>query len=321
MAMTLTYQTSTEIIDIASWRGEEESQIFPVGSREKKLVYSPDPAPFTFLKPSCRYLYKLSERKCSEQFWIELFSYHLSLKMGLSVPPTFVAIDSKEKTCGALIKWFLKEKTHPDTNKSILEKSESGGNLLQGYLPNFDHKKGTQHNLQTIIQVFTEKFPDIEWKHALAKTLTFDALIGNTDRHQDNWEVIEDFSGKRRLTPIFDNGTSMGHEIKATEFNRYNDPERLKHYVNRGKHHLRWALGEPQLQHSTFLKRYINTYPETLSTILTCLERIQPNDFVSIFDYLMNFNTLICLSRERAQFMLRLIEFRHQKLLNELGQQ
>jgi hypothetical protein len=53
-----------------------------------------------------------------------------------------------------------------------------------------------------------------------AKALTFDALIGNTDRHQDNWGIIitrqteaPNKIKKMRISPVFDNGTSMGHEI------------------------------------------------------------------------------------------------------------
>lgn len=35
-----------------------------------------------------------------------------------------------------------------------------------------------------------------------------DALIGNTDRHQENWGVIE--AGRRRLSPTFDHASSLG---------------------------------------------------------------------------------------------------------------
>lgn len=35
-----------------------------------------------------------------------------------------------------------------------------------------------------------------------------DALVGNTDRHQENWGVIGD--GSRRLAPTFDHASSLG---------------------------------------------------------------------------------------------------------------
>lgn len=44
----------------------------------------------------------------------------------------------------------------------------------------------------------------------LAVYLIVDAVAGNTDRHQENWAVIESPTGKRRLAPSFDHASSLG---------------------------------------------------------------------------------------------------------------
>lgn len=41
--------------------------------------------------------------------------------------------------------------------------------------------------------------------------LVLDALIGNTDRHQENWAVVGD--GRRRLAPTFDHASSLGFQL------------------------------------------------------------------------------------------------------------
>jgi hypothetical protein len=41
--------------------------------------------------------------------------------------------------------------------------------------------------------------------------LLLDALIGNTDRHQENWAVIA--NGGRRLAPTFDHASSLGFQL------------------------------------------------------------------------------------------------------------
>lgn len=44
----------------------------------------------------------------------------------------------------------------------------------------------------------------------LAGYLIVDAVVGNTDRHQENWAVIESRTGERRLAPSFDHASSLG---------------------------------------------------------------------------------------------------------------
>lgn len=44
----------------------------------------------------------------------------------------------------------------------------------------------------------------------LAGYLIVDAIAGNTDRHQENWAVIENPTGQRRLAPSFDHASSLG---------------------------------------------------------------------------------------------------------------
>jgi serine/threonine protein kinase HipA of HipAB toxin-antitoxin module len=40
--------------------------------------------------------------------------------------------------------------------------------------------------------------------------LVLDALIGHTDRHEENWGVIEGITGAKRLAPSFDHASSLG---------------------------------------------------------------------------------------------------------------
>lgn len=40
-----------------------------------------------------------------------------------------------------------------------------------------------------------------------------DALIGNTDRNNGNWGIIQRYNGKVELAPIFDNGNSFNNKI------------------------------------------------------------------------------------------------------------
>ena len=121
--------------------------------------------------------------------------------------------------------------------------------------------------------------PAIEWKNYWAKTLAFDALIGNTDRHQDNWGIIETpirhGAPKMRISPVFDNGTSMGHEIFPHRFEYYSHNENIKKYVLKGQHHMKWTRDDISgTGHLEMLKKIIEVYPETHQSILECLKKV-----------------------------------------------
>jgi hypothetical protein len=45
---------------------------------------------------------------------------------------------------------------------------------------------------------------------SIAGYLIVDAVVGNTDRHQENWAVIESSTGERQLAPSFDHASSLG---------------------------------------------------------------------------------------------------------------
>lgn len=70
-------------------------------------------------------------------------------------------------------------------------------------------------------------------KSDFLKILIFDFLIGNTDRHQNNWAVIrmeDDF----KMCPIYDNGSSLCCYLEENKIDSYlgNDKTRFYSLVN-----------------------------------------------------------------------------------------
>lgn len=322
-------QATNQPVDIADWRRDEEFAQYPEGARDKTLLYCPRPAPYTFLKAGHRYLFKLSSPRYPEQFWAEIIAYRLGIQMEIDVPPAFVGYDSKQNQSGALIEWFLRPIGLLSTEDYI-----AGGDYCQQYIPNFDRKKGRQHNFETVSQIFedlSKKHPSFheDWINYWAKAFLFDALIGNTDRHQDNWGIIAQTNQgvltplnpnkeEMRISPVFDNGTSMGHEISPSKFEYYDENDNLMKYVSKGWHHMKWSIDSPQMSHVEMLQKVIDRYPETRQVMLNCLKKVTYETFKTILDDLVAFKIPTRLGTERAAFMLKLLQFRHQHLLVEL---
>lgn len=151
----------------------------------------------------------------------------------------------------------------------------------------------------------------------------FDALIGNTDRHQDNWGVVWTwFSGEKpipRLTPAFDNGTSMGHEILESNFFKFNNLSYLETYILRGKHHMKWHKDDSQrMRHLEMLLRLKKYYPSSRNHMVESLRRFKIEDIKIILRDMTSYDVSVPLSNNRAEFMLKLIGYRHELLLRTL---
>lgn len=81
------------------------------------------------------------------------------------------------------------------------------------------------------------RIPSGDWRAWWCDTLLFDALIGNTDRHHDNWGLLWSTAHCVRMAPVFDNGTSLGHEIYPNKMPAFRDVRYVSRYISRGRHH------------------------------------------------------------------------------------
>lgn len=310
-------QPPAEPVDVARWRADEEFGVYPEGARDKSLLYSPDPAGHDFLVPNHRYLFKHANNRYPDQFWTEIIAYRIGCMLGVAVPPAFVAWDSSSGVCGALIEWFLDYPGGPE------ERYAPGGDYMTRMIPGYERKKGEQHNLESIIalmKVLTQKgILDDVWQIWWCDVLLFDALIGNTDRHQDNWGLLWTAEGRARMAPVFDNGTSLGHEIFPHKMAAFYEPGRLAHYINRGTHHLRWHIADQRHgQHAALIARLYVRTPELREHVKKRLAAFNMEAMGAIISGMTEFDIPIPLSPVRAEFVRRLTEARYQTLVDAL---
>lgn len=107
--------------------------------------------------------------------------------------------------------------THGVISKKVLDDNESlihGNELLAEIgVSGATAKDRTGYTLQAVQEVLADVDPPMRgdvlsaWDWWVGY-IVLDALVGNTDRHQENWAVIGD--GQRRLAPTFDHASSLG---------------------------------------------------------------------------------------------------------------
>jgi hypothetical protein len=304
-------------INVANWSEDEQWANYPEGARPKSAYFPPaEPLP-DFIKPERRYLFKRSQRRYPEQFWAEVVAYHIGCLLDVDVPPAYPAINSATGECAALIEWFYED------GKALFE---MGGHFMQQIIKDFDRVRGGQHNFHAINVLFRALQRDglvtPDWGEEWAKMLMFDALCGNTDRHQDNWGIVFDLATKPpvgRLSPCYDNGTSLGHELwEEYQGKKWNDDRWLK-YINNGMHHMRWTLEAPQREgHVSGVQKLAVLFPALRSLMHA---RLTAFDMLTLRDTLKKMSAIampIRLTPWRTDLIYRLVNTRRSLLLSAL---
>jgi hypothetical protein len=181
-----------------------------------------------------------------------------------------------QKVYGALIEWFYSRE----------ERYVEGARLIGPLIAGFDYKTGRQHNLQTLLSIpeFQNVPEPAENGRQLvahwARVLTFDTVIGNVDRHPENWGIVTPLELKggvvsARPSPAFDNGTAMSYEQTEEHFPRFDDAMYARRYLTkprRARHHMRWSLDEQDdMNFFDFMRRFVREFPETRDSILSRL--------------------------------------------------
>lgn len=305
---------SIGVVDISGWTADEDNPVFPVGSQPKALVNCPMDCTLPGLIPGHRYLFKKAEGWQAGQLWAEVFASQFSQVVGVDVPPAFVGRD-RDGTTGALIEFFF---GRPDDEAP--ERFIHASDVLQRSL--IDKKRGRPHSVRSNLNICRAlQIPDSkEW---WAKVLIFDALIGNTDRHPDNWGFLArvDQNGHRsfRLAPAFDNGTSLGYERTEASIAQPWGDLRISAYVDRGTHHCSWIRSDDRpAQHLKLCQIYISAHPDT-SQVARNMIRFDMARVTEITQALGQIDCAVRFTPNRARFVENLIEARQRKLVAALG--
>ncbi len=322
-------QSPEQLVDVTDWAGDEV--VYPEGSRPKSTFISPSDPGFDFLRPAHRYLLKQSAQRYPAQFWAEIIAYRIGTFLGISVPPAFAALDRRANIYGSLIEWFYVDHIQNDG----FDRYVSGGQYMRRRIPGYDMVKGKQHNFQTVFSAcqryhLAGYLTDPPLRH-WAKVLLFDALIGNQDRHQDNWGLLWRYRligdrnigerEKARFAPAFDNGTSLGHEITEKNLTVTTQAERIERYVQRGHHHMRWSLEDVKpAGHFDLIGLIAEKWPDTRQFMASLLA-YSPADLEAQLSDLVAFPVPppYSLSAERLHWVYALLRVRREHLLMVLS--
>ena len=222
----MTQQPSILEVD-SSWRRGIED----MGSKPK----------FWFRYKDEMWLFKQARPNTGEH-WAEKIASEIAELLGL--PTHEVRIARYEGRMGCAVKSFLKK------NEILVH----GNELLAGAIKGYDKDKQwgqADHHFSNIVDTIEKWFPGRFRKSVslhIVGYFVFDALVGNTDRHHENWgmllkpvkvpledkEMGEQMRFRVALAPTFDHGSSLGRELLDDRARLLlADPKAVQRYIRK----------------------------------------------------------------------------------------
>ncbi len=238
--------------------------------------------------------------------------------MGVQVPPCFPAV--VEGKSGALSRSMV-----DIFHRQFLV---HGGDLILPLKPDYDRQRGREHSVQLVRHALAPLRLVGRYYPKLVDQLVLDAILGNGDRHQDNWAFVSTYNLRRKvfkilkLCPAFDNGSSLCREHGEDKVRDMLLSRRaLDRYIGAGRAHIRWqtvADGLVQLSHEDLLRRHIETWPEFERRIRPLVQfpaRLMERAIRRVAELSRDFDDELQISKGREDFLVELVERRRTRIL------
>lgn len=171
-----------------------------------------------------------------------------------------------------------------------------GDELLAGHVIGYDRDKvfrHSSHSIHNIVEAVTKVFPDEKQREGqlgrLAGFLVLDALIGNTDRHHQNWGLLRrtttDGSVQHEIAPSFDHASSLGRNEPAANMTRRLRENRVLAYARKGRGGIFWLSTDKRGANPLDLvERAVQKWPVYFNPWLLRLRTLEEPHFRAIVD-------------------------------------
>lgn len=184
-----------------------------------------------------------------------------------------------------------------------------GGDLIVARHPAFDRRRSRSHSFQLVREVLpAPQLPQF------IELLVFDAVIGNSDRHQDNWSVILARNDAPRLAPSYDHGSSLGRDISDNAIEEHLRENVLERYALRGRSRVSWddVGGGRPMAHVDLLRNVQADHP---GEVYRALDKVLSPNLADVRSRIEPLPDTYA-SPQRRALMIELVEHRR-RLLSE----
>ncbi|CAM3536723.1 MULTISPECIES: HipA domain-containing protein [Saccharibacillus] len=314
------------IIDISSWENEE---IYVSGSKEKRWYRNPQTRKLHLFKLPVSLTndnWKIAGEHTGEM-WSEKICSELGKTIGLDIHECNIArlelseesinyygintgkLEGKE-LYGALCTSFLIEE-----KESLIE----GADMIMEIDPSYDRKtlRGeTEVYSYDLLERLFLQYGELEYLHRM---IIFDTLVGNTDRHQDNFGMIRNELTKEvRMAPLYDNSSSLGRELPLRKVElMFKDSKMFNSYLfgRKASSLIKWGNSEKVEKLNAFeLFKNVKSINPQIVTYIKDLKILTDSQIESI----VNQVPTLVMDEVRKRFVSTVLKKRRDLILKEL---
>ncbi len=115
------------------------------------------------------------------------------------------------------------------------------------------------------------------------RIMVFDALIGEQDRHEENWGIIEK-KGKKYISPLYDNGDSLLRNFKNIDFAEkfYSGRKDFDAFINNSTTIIYKENNKSKYKHFELIKYLYDNYPTYIVPDIINLKKLDDKKIIEI---------------------------------------
>lgn len=313
-----------KFFEISDW--EEHEYLSTGGTRDKAVVEDPSDGQLYFFKTSL----KKKEKDYTYEFWSEVIASEVGQMLGFNTLRYDVA--AYKQRLGCLSKLMI----NPSKEQLI-----EGYKWINLYQNTYDAEDRNAYTFQVIDAALNGLFKGKGFSESLISALVFDSIIGNEDRHQENWgiivstEITEESRGfiftkktpvpkiAYKFAPIYDSGSSLGRELREEKVNQMlTDKVQLEAYINRGQSEIHWEGEIGKQKHFDLLNKIAGFgYSDIIAKEIRRIRELYDNEQLihivrHIDDCLPDTFNLQKIPEKRKDLLIKLLTLRIERLMS-----
>lgn len=145
------------------------------------------------------------------------------------------------------------------------------------------------------------------------KIMIFDALVGEQDRHEENWG-IERIGESYRISPLYDNGCNLLREFKSEEYakNYYDNIKDFDAFINKSKTYIYKEDNKKKYKHFELIEYLNENYHDTVQKEIENLNKLTDD----IIEEIVNKIPDNLLTKMHKKYIIAYLKKRRDILLN-----
>lgn len=146
------------------------------------------------------------------------------------------------------------------------------------------------------------------------KIMVFDTLVGEQDRHEENWGISKDSKGNEQVSPIYDNGCCLLRDQYMNLDTLLNNSEKMQQYIKRSTTYI-YNDECKRFKHFELIDELLKIFPDKMKKIIQKLTALTDNTITEIVEAVPNEylsekhkKCIIIFVKQRKEILLSKIE-------------